>query len=38
VASCEEVTTLVVEQDAPQERLGPFFERISKVVRAVEKQ
>jgi DeoR/GlpR family transcriptional regulator of sugar metabolism len=38
VASCEEVTTLVVEQDAPQERLGPFFERISKVVRAVGKQ
>ena len=32
VASCEEVTALVVEHDAPRERLEPFFSRISNVL------
>lgn len=34
VASCEEVTALVVEHDAPRERLEPFFGRVSNVVTA----
>ncbi|MBT2339935.1 MULTISPECIES: DeoR/GlpR family DNA-binding transcription regulator [Pseudomonas] len=34
VASCEEVTALVVEHDAPRERLEPFFGRVSNVVAA----
>ncbi|MFL6534171.1 MAG: DeoR/GlpR family DNA-binding transcription regulator, partial [Pseudomonas sp.] len=34
VASCEEVTALVVEHDAPHERLDPFLARISKVMKA----
>lgn len=34
VASCEEVAALVVEHDAPRERLDPFFNRISNVMTA----
>lgn len=34
VASCEEVTALVVEHDAPRERLDPFLARIAKVMTA----
>ncbi|MCP1455859.1 MULTISPECIES: DeoR/GlpR family DNA-binding transcription regulator [Pseudomonas] len=34
VASCEEVTALVVEHDAPRERLEPFFGRVTNVVTA----
>lgn len=34
VASCEEVTALVVEHDAPGERLEPFFGRIANVMSA----
>jgi DeoR/GlpR family transcriptional regulator of sugar metabolism len=34
VAACGEVSTLVVEHDAPRERLEPFFNRISNVVTA----
>ncbi|MDB6442470.1 MULTISPECIES: DeoR/GlpR family DNA-binding transcription regulator [Pseudomonas] len=32
VASCEEVSALVVEHDAPRERLEPFLSRISNVL------
>ena len=38
VAPCEEVATLVVEHDAPRERLAPFFERIANVVTATAEQ
>ncbi|MGN8273735.1 DeoR/GlpR family DNA-binding transcription regulator [Pseudomonas sp. SMV71] len=34
VASCEDVTALVVEHDAPRERLEPFLGRIASVVTA----
>lgn len=34
VADCGEVTALVVEHDAPRERLEPFFTQISNVVTA----
>jgi DeoR/GlpR family transcriptional regulator of sugar metabolism len=34
VASCEDVAALVVEHDAPHERLEPFFGRVSRVVTA----
>nr|BFE97501.1 hypothetical protein GCM10020185_80370 [Pseudomonas brassicacearum subsp. brassicacearum] len=34
VAACEEVATLVVEHDAPRERLEPFFGRVTNVVTA----
>lgn len=34
VASCEEIAVLVVEHDAPRERLEPFFGRVSKVMTA----
>lgn len=34
VASCEEVATLIVEHDAPRERLDPFFTRGANVVTA----
>jgi DeoR/GlpR family transcriptional regulator of sugar metabolism len=34
VASCGEVATLVVEHDAPRERLDPFFETLGNVVTA----
>jgi len=38
VASCEEVAALVVEHDAPRERLEPFFSRISNVMTAGEQR
>lgn len=34
VAQCEDVSALVVEQDAPRERLDPFLGRIANVVAA----
>ena len=34
VASCEEVTALVVEPDAPHERLAPFSGRIGTIMKA----
>jgi len=34
VAQCEEVATLIVEHDAPRERLEPFFSRIPNIVTA----
>jgi DeoR/GlpR family transcriptional regulator of sugar metabolism len=34
VAECEEVAALIVEHDAPRERLDPFLGRISSVVSA----
>ncbi|MCF5602371.1 decarboxylase, partial [Pseudomonas syringae] len=34
VAQCAEVTALVVEHDAPRERLEPFLARISNVATA----
>lgn len=38
VASCEEVTALVVEHDAPRERLEPFFGQVTNVVTAAREQ
>ncbi|ROM72578.1 decarboxylase [Pseudomonas brassicacearum] len=38
VASCEEVAALVVEHNAPLERLEPFFGRISNVMTAAREQ
>ncbi|MBD9462927.1 DeoR/GlpR family DNA-binding transcription regulator [Pseudomonas sp. Pdm06] len=38
VVSCEEVAALVVEHDAPRERLEPFYGRVTNVVTSVLEQ